>query len=100
VSADLSQNTLSHFLDRFVYKNPKKIKTKDGEDEAQAQSRGKGASAMQPAASGVEGVKLIKGEIGFAGEELVNEKAFMRKKRSDVPVDQVGSPITLSGYRL
>jgi len=55
---------------------------------------------MQPAASGVEGVKLIKGEIGFAGEELVNEKAFMRRKRSDVPVDQVGSAITLSGYRL
>lgn len=23
-TADLSQNTLSHFLDRFVYKNPKK----------------------------------------------------------------------------
>jgi len=55
---------------------------------------------MQPAASGVEGVKLIKGEIGFTGEELVNEKAFMRRKRSDVPVDQVGSAIALSGYRL
>ena len=25
-SADLSQNTLTHFLDRFVYKNPKKMK--------------------------------------------------------------------------
>ena len=95
-SADLSQTTLSHFLDRFVYKNPKKIKTKDGEDDAQTPSRGKGASAMQPAASGVEGVKLIKGEIGFTGEELVNEKAFMRKKRSDIPVDQVSYAITLN----
>ena len=44
---------------------------------------------MQPAASGVEGVKLLKGEIGYVGEELVNEKAFLRKKRSDVAVDQV-----------
>ena len=51
---------------------------------------------MQPAASGVEGVKLIKGEIGFTGEELVNEKAFMRKNWSDVPVDQVSYAITLN----
>jgi len=71
---------------------------KDGEDEAQVQSQGKGASAMQPAASGVEGVKLIKGEIGFAGEEPVNKKVFIRRKSSDVPVDQVSSAITLSGY--
>ena len=71
---------------------------KNSEDEAQVQSRGKGASAMQPTASSVEGVKLIKGEIGFAGEELVNEKVFIRRMRSDVPVDQVGSAITLSGY--
>jgi len=71
---------------------------KDSEDEAQVQSQGKGASAMQPAASDVEGVKLIKDEIGFAREEPVNEKVFIRRKRSDVPVDQVGSAITLSGY--
>ena len=71
---------------------------KDGEDEAQVQSQGKGASAMQPAASGVEGVKLIKDEIGFAREEPVNEKVFIKRKRSDVPVNQVGSAITLSGY--
>jgi len=44
---------------------------------------------MQPAASGVEGVKLLKGEIGYVGEELVNEKVFLKKKRADVPVDQV-----------
>ncbi len=79
-SADLSQNTLSHFLDRFVYKNPKKVK--DGETAG-----AKGASAMQPAASGLEGVKLMKGEGVTAG--MVNDAAFLRKKAKDVPVDQV-----------
>lgn len=80
-SADLSQNTLSHFLDRFVYKNPKKAK------EGDAGAAGKGASAMQPAASAVDGVKLLKGEVADA--TMVNEAAFLRKKRQDVPVDQV-----------
>ena len=89
-SPDLSQNTLSHFLDRFVYKNPKKLKSKEGDEDGVNGGRlGKGGSAMQPAASGVEGVKLLKGEIGYVGEELVNEKAFLRRKRADVPVDQI-----------
>jgi len=86
-SPDLSQNTLSHFLDRFVYKNPKKIKPKEGDPEGA--HLGKGPSAMQPAASGLEGIKLIRGEVGYIGEEVVNEKAFLRKKRENVPVDQV-----------
>ncbi|PPR06506.1 hypothetical protein CVT24_002634 [Panaeolus cyanescens] len=79
-SADLSQNTLSHFLDRFVYKNPKKVKEGEG-------AGGKGASAMQPAASALEGVKLVKGEV--ADGVMVNEAAFLRKKEHEVPVDQV-----------
>ncbi|KAF8197362.1 CBF/Mak21 family-domain-containing protein [Pholiota molesta] len=78
-SADLSQNTLSHFLDRFVYKNPKKAKA--------GEAVGKGASAMQPAASAVEGVKLAKGEVGAA--VMVNDPRFLKKKTSDVPVDQL-----------
>lgn len=79
-SADLSQNTLSHFLDRFVYKNPKQIKTGNS-------AGGKGASAMQPSASAIDGVKLIKGEVGV--ESMVNEAAFLKKHVQDVPVDQV-----------
>ena len=79
-SADLSQNTLSHFLDRFVYKNPKQLKTGDS-------AGGKGASAMQPSASAIDGVKLIKGEVGV--ESMVNEAAFLKKHVQDVPVDQV-----------
>ncbi|SJL06413.1 uncharacterized protein ARMOST_09749 [Armillaria ostoyae] len=76
-SADLSLNTLSHFLDRFVYKNPKKSTST------------KGASAMQPAASGLDGtgVKLMKGDA--SGNVLVNDAAFMKMKIQDVPVDEV-----------
>ncbi|KAG7452135.1 CBF-domain-containing protein [Guyanagaster necrorhizus] len=76
-SADLSLNTLSHFLDRFVYKNPKKSTTT------------KGASAMQPAASGLDGtgVKLMKGDA--SGNILVNDVAFMKMRIQDVPVDEV-----------
>lgn len=87
-SADLSQNTLSHFLDRFVYKNPKKLKTAENENGA---VKAKGASAMQPAASGLDGtgVKLMKGEV-HGGNELMNEDGFLKKKAEDVPVDQVG----------
>ncbi|KAK0466300.1 CBF/Mak21 family-domain-containing protein [Desarmillaria tabescens] len=76
-SADLSLNTLSHFLDRFVYKNPKKSATT------------KGASAMQPAASGLDGtgVKLMKGDT--SGNVLVNDAAFMKMRIQDVPVDEM-----------
>ncbi|KAJ7460928.1 CBF/Mak21 family-domain-containing protein [Mycena galericulata] len=88
-SADLSLNTISHFLDRFVYKNPKKVKP-NANNANVVIGKGKGASAMQPAASGLEGggVKLMKGEMGDM-EERVNEGGFLRKKESDVPVDQL-----------
>ncbi|KAJ7677224.1 CBF/Mak21 family-domain-containing protein [Mycena rosella] len=88
-SADLSLNTISHFLDRFVYKNPKKVKP-NANNANVVIGKGKGASAMQPAASGLEGggVKLMKGEMGDM-EARVNEGVFLRKKEADVPVDQL-----------
>lgn len=66
-----------------MYKNPKKSKA------GQNGGKIKGASAMQPGASGVDpstGVKLIKGESGV---EPVNQATFSKKKAEDVPVDQV-----------
>ncbi|KAJ2920556.1 hypothetical protein H1R20_g16538, partial [Candolleomyces eurysporus] len=85
-SPDLSQNTLSHFLDRFVYKNAKKLAgSKDGEDV-----KGKGGSAMQPAASAVEGVKLVKGELGAKNELRVNDPTLWRgRKERDVAADEI-----------
>ncbi|KAJ6620285.1 hypothetical protein B0H10DRAFT_2163550 [Mycena sp. CBHHK59/15] len=87
-SADLSLNTISHFLDRFVYKNPKKLKP-NANNANVVVGKGKGASAMQPAASGLEGggVKLMKGEMGDM-EDRVNEGSFLRRKEADIPVDQ------------
>ncbi|KAF5348324.1 hypothetical protein D9756_010452 [Leucocoprinus leucothites] len=76
---NLSQNTLSHFLDRFVYKNPKqKISAIEG----------KGSSAMQPAGSSIQGVKLLKGEVPDATQ--VNTPSFWKnKKESQIPADQM-----------
>ncbi|OSX62863.1 hypothetical protein POSPLADRAFT_1065929 [Postia placenta MAD-698-R-SB12] len=77
-SPDLALNTLSHFLDRFVYKNPKKPRTR-------------GPSAMQPAASaqdGAGGVKMSRGEVADDGLR-VNEENWWKRKAEDVPADQV-----------
>lgn len=77
-SSDLNLNTLIHFLDRFVYRNAKKLKAK-------------GASIMQPAAISdrSSGVLNLKGP--GAGVE-VNSKEFWSQKVEDVPVDQVRRP--------
>ncbi|KAH8117031.1 CBF-domain-containing protein [Phellopilus nigrolimitatus] len=77
-NADLSLNTLSHFLDRFVYKNPKK------------QVKPKGSSAMQPGASAPDGTSLrvVKGAQAD-GSGTMNEEAFWRKNVKDVPADQL-----------
>ena len=84
---DLALNTLSHFLDRFVYKNPKKQNSKQ-----------KGSSAMQPAAGDAVsggGVRLIKGEVGdgldssSGGGVTVNNEKWWKRRVEDVPIDQV-----------
>jgi len=74
-TADLGLNTLSHFLDRFVYRNPKK-------------SRPKGASAMQPMAAD-DSSGMVHAVKATGSADLVNEDGFRRKKEGDVPVDQV-----------
>jgi ribosome biogenesis protein MAK21 len=94
---DLGSHTLVSFLDKFVFKNPKKKSNNlearvDGGGEVEAvYGRGKGGSLMQPAASASDGVKLIKGE---RGEKSVNEKAWWKLRAEDVPVDEVGLPVS------
>ena len=84
---DLALNTLSHFLDRFVYKNPKKQSSKQ-----------KGSSVMQPAAGDAisgGGVRLLKGEVGdglgsnSGGGVTVNDEKWWKRREEDVPIDQV-----------
>lgn len=74
-----------------MYKNPKKLKAGENANES-ATAKAKGPSAMQPAASGLDGttVKLMKGEVLRGDEGLMNEDEFLRKKVEDVPADQVG----------
>lgn len=77
-SADISLNTLVSFLDRFVYRNPKKT------------LQPKGASIMQPAAAGdTSGMVVNNKGARSADGTYVNSEAFWRKKIADVPVDQV-----------
>ncbi|KAI6024245.1 ribosome biogenesis protein [Pisolithus marmoratus] len=75
-AADLNLNTLSHFLDRFVYRNPKK-------------PRPKGASAMQPSASAADGVSVKKTKGEVEDDVLPNEEKFWKKREEDVRVDEV-----------
>ncbi|GJJ14710.1 hypothetical protein Clacol_008977 [Clathrus columnatus] len=66
---DLGLNTLSHFLDRFVYRNAKNKTTN------------KGTSAMQR--SGIES------QAKAAIETEVNTDQFRKMNEKDVPVDQI-----------
>ncbi|KAI0050110.1 CBF-domain-containing protein [Auriscalpium vulgare] len=69
-SPDLSLHTLTHFLDRFVYKNPKKLKAK-------------GASIMQPTSADGDGVRKLKGDLQ---EGPVNEEGWWRRSKGSVPL--------------
>ncbi|CAE7156024.1 unnamed protein product [Rhizoctonia solani] len=75
-TADLGLNTLTHFLDRFVYRNAKKPKPRP-------------VSVMHPAAHDPDGtrVRLMKDTIDAT--PTVNEESFWKKNVKDVPADQV-----------
>ncbi|CDS00434.1 related to MAK21-protein required for 60S ribosomal subunit biogenesis [Sporisorium scitamineum] len=75
-NADLSLNTLSHFLDRFVYRNPKQ------------KSSLRGASAMQPMAQVGSGVTRSRTHALNEGE-FFNTEAFWKKGADTIPADQL-----------
>ncbi|KAF9423945.1 hypothetical protein BGZ94_008128 [Podila epigama] len=76
------QHALVHFLNRMVYKNPKKQR-----DDVNTALGTKGSSIMQPmAAHRGTSIMLKKG----GGNDInVNTEAFWQKSESDVPVDQI-----------
>ncbi|EPQ29930.1 uncharacterized protein PFL1_02602 [Pseudozyma flocculosa PF-1] len=78
-TADLSLNTLSHFLDRFVYRNPK----------TKAASRG--VSIMQPAAGTAQTGQAVtrSRDHGMDEESYVNDAKFWNRSAEAVPVDQL-----------
>lgn len=75
-NADLSLNTLSHFLDRFVYRNPKQ------------KSSLRGASAMQPMAQVGSGVTRSRTHA-LNEDEFFNTEAFWKKRADSIPADQL-----------
>ena len=84
---DLSLNTLIHFLDRFVYKNPKSSTSSSG-------GITRGASLMQPLlATGVSrtdgGVLVTSGGPGRRDTGPVNSANFWKRNRDEVGADEV-----------
>ncbi|TIC76117.1 CBF-domain-containing protein [Wallemia mellicola] len=75
-SADLNLNTLMHFLDRFVYKNPKK------------DIKPKGASLMQPIAAS-DRSQTVANVKGATRELMVNSSEFRKKKEENVAPDML-----------
>ena len=72
---DLTLNTLMHFLDRFVFRNPKKV------------SAVKGSSIMQPALSGDLDADVVvrRSQVPL---DYVNSAAFWNQRPENVPADQ------------
>lgn len=75
---DLITNTLIHFLDRFVYRNPKK--TVGG---------ARGASIMQPLAGGDTSGLLVSARSKTSAKAPVNTEAFWKMEGRKVDVDEV-----------
>jgi len=76
---DLVSHTLTHFLDRFVYRNAK----------AKTETQQRGGSIMQPLSGEDNKGILISNRAGPTSQQSVNSEAFWRKKVEDVAVDEV-----------
>ncbi|KAK2800988.1 hypothetical protein FQN51_005551 [Onygenales sp. PD_10] len=74
---DLSIHTLTHFLDRFVYRNPK------------AAPSLRGASIMQPLAGGDNRGLLVTSGGTAKGQQPVNSEAFWKKQSDEVAAEDV-----------
>jgi ribosome biogenesis protein MAK21 len=76
---DLGMHTLTHFLDRFVYRNPKSA----------AAGHTRGASIMQPLAGGRGDSGMVLSTRGNIGGAPVNTEAFWKKKVEDIKPEEV-----------
>lgn len=74
---DLTIHTLTHFLDRFVYRNPKSTPGL------------RGASIMQPLAGGDTSGLLVTASGRAKNQEPVNSEAFWRKRSDEVAAEDV-----------
>ena len=74
---DLNLYTLIHFLDRFVYRNPK----------ASASAAVRGASVMQPTLAGDPSLSLF--SISANQQLPVNSESFWKREAEDIAADDV-----------
>ncbi|OUM69592.1 hypothetical protein PIROE2DRAFT_38003 [Piromyces sp. E2] len=74
----LQNHTLSRFLDRFVYKNPKKVS-----------NTYKGGSIMQPKKLIGDGLVSSKKKRIMMDDYAVNTQNFLKREEKDIPVDEV-----------
>ncbi|KAL9101899.1 MAG: hypothetical protein Q9163_002894 [Psora crenata] len=78
---DLGLHTLIHFLDRFVYKNPK---------TSAAKASSKGVSIMQPLAGNAKGDLLISAaSVQAERERPMNSEAFWKQGFEKIDADEV-----------
>ena len=75
---DLDLHTLIHFLDRFVYRNPKP-----------SSSNLRGSSIMQPLAASESRALLLSGALSGQQRVPVNTNSFRTLKEGDVPAEDV-----------
>ncbi|CAG8087357.1 unnamed protein product [Penicillium olsonii] len=74
---DLTLHTLTHFLDRFVYRTPK------------ASAGARGGSLMQPLAGGDTVDRLVEAGKKAQNQLPLNTDAFWKKKAEDVAAEDV-----------
>ncbi|KAK0730559.1 CBF/Mak21 family-domain-containing protein [Lasiosphaeris hirsuta] len=75
---DLASHTLMHFLDKFVYRNPKAGETK------------RGGSIMQPVlASGSTSHLVVSSRVNARQQPIVNSASFWNLKAEDVSAEDV-----------
>ncbi|KAL1868727.1 RNA-binding ribosome biosynthesis protein mak21 [Diaporthe australafricana] len=75
---ELANHTLMHFLDKFVYKNPKAADSK------------RGGSIMQPVlAAGSSAHVVVPGKSSVKQQPTVNSAAFWNMKQQDVAAEDV-----------
>ncbi|KAI5780533.1 CBF/Mak21 family-domain-containing protein [Geopyxis carbonaria] len=75
---DLGMHTLSHFLDRFVYRNPKAAPTTT-----------RGTSIMQPLAGAPSSMGMVLATRDKKGAVPLNSDAFWRRRVEDVRPEEV-----------
>lgn len=93
---DPATHTLSHFLDKFAYKNPKaaaSTSTSNSTPSSSSQHAGdkplRGNSLMQPALASSNATDSLLSTARRQDAERVNSEVFWRRRAEDVRVDEV-----------